>query len=402
MGMFAQSWFTIVKRAHSSRMHSVQLKSKYYPHVTAAAALAMVLAPLCIVLALPYLRSEAGAAGHDIVGEPVPEIPTQPLRQERPGIEPSLIASGDVPDSWSAPVNSPARTQNTRVAFLSSVDANTTPQPGLVGERPVTVQTNTVAISEPDVAETDSSSEADGTVPIPTNVAAGVVSAVTAHDQKGGATVSLDSTQATAGGPQEGDLSAEVMAGMPNSRPPSAFEATGHLSLAGTTVGAMGGTAVVPGSTPTSRHWSTLVTPPGGSGMTAGGQLPDPFAEEFGVTTSVRFEDVILQQPLENRRVSRMENLIGVTKAQGWPIVLVRSDLPDDFWWVQQMVGVRGSSFAARVNFGNENSISGSVYHLVIVFLDSPDEVRRFRIAKQFKELPEGIRRTREFTFVRR
>ena len=97
-----------------------------------------------------------------------------------------------------------------------------------------------------------------------------------------------------------------------------------------------------------------------------------------------------------------MENLVAVTRTKGWPIALIKSDLPDDHWWVQQMVGVRGNSFAARVNFGNEQSISGSVYHLVFVFLDSPDEVRRFRIAKQFKELPKGIRHSREYTFVRR
>lgn len=122
----------------------------------------------------------------------------------------------------------------------------------------------------------------------------------------------------------------------------------------------------------------------------------------FGEAPPEMMEDIILQQPLESRPVERMENVVAVTKAKGWPVALVRSDLPDDEWWVQQMVGIRGNAFAARVNFGNEHSISGSVYHLVFVFLDSPDEVRRFRIAKQFKKLPEGIRHTREFTFVRR
>lgn len=112
-------------------------------------------------------------------------------------------------------------------------------------------------------------------------------------------------------------------------------------------------------------------------------------------------EDVILQQPLESRNVSQVENVVAVTRAKGWPIAMVRSDIPDDDWWVQQMVGIRGNAFAARVNFGNENSIPGSVYHMVIMFLDSPDEVRRFRIAKQFEKLPEGVRRSREFTFVR-
>jgi len=113
-------------------------------------------------------------------------------------------------------------------------------------------------------------------------------------------------------------------------------------------------------------------------------------------------EDVVLQTPLETNTVHRIENVIGATRAAGWPVILIRSDLPDDLWWVQQMVGAGGNSFSGRVNFGNEHSVGGSVYHMVIVFLDSPDEMRRFRIAKQFKELPEGIRRSRRFTYVRR
>lgn len=124
----------------------------------------------------------------------------------------------------------------------------------------------------------------------------------------------------------------------------------------------------------------------------------DPFASSAKHT----IVDVVLQQPLEIRKVKRVENVVAQTNTPGWPIALVKSDLPDDHWWVQQMVGIRGNSFAARVNFGNENSIPGSVYHMVFVFLDSADEVRRFRIAKRFKELPDGTRRSRKFTFTRR
>lgn len=113
-------------------------------------------------------------------------------------------------------------------------------------------------------------------------------------------------------------------------------------------------------------------------------------------------EDVILQTPAENVPVDRVENVVAATKAKGWPIALVRSDLPDDVWWVQQVIGIQGTSFAARANFGNEYSVSGSAYRMVIVFLDSPDEVRRFRIAKQFKEIPAGVRRSREFFFIRK
>jgi hypothetical protein len=112
-------------------------------------------------------------------------------------------------------------------------------------------------------------------------------------------------------------------------------------------------------------------------------------------------EDVAIQTPIESTPVGRFENVVAMTNAKGWPIALIRSDLPDDVWWVQQVVGIQGNAFAARVNFGNEYSLSGSEFRMVIVFLDSPDEVRRFRIAKQFKDIPEGTRRSREFHYIR-
>ena len=112
-------------------------------------------------------------------------------------------------------------------------------------------------------------------------------------------------------------------------------------------------------------------------------------------------EEVVIQTPVESALVGRVENVVAMTRAGGWPIALIRSDLPDDVWWVQQVVGIQGNSFAARVNFGNEFTLSGSAFSMVIVFLDSPDEVRRFRIAKQFKDIPEGVRHSREFHYIR-
>jgi hypothetical protein len=112
-------------------------------------------------------------------------------------------------------------------------------------------------------------------------------------------------------------------------------------------------------------------------------------------------EEVALRQPQENRPVTQIEDLIAVTTARGFPVALVRSDLPDDYWWVQQGVGIQGNSFSARVNFGNIKSLPGTSYTLVFVFLDTQPEMHRFQLAKQFKELPEGLRRSREFRFVR-
>ena len=170
----------------------------------------------------------------------------------------------------------------------------------------------------------------------------------------------------------------------------SHFESTGHLAMSGS----IRQTQPRPSSPLQSMQSPTAV-----SGADPASLLDeDPFASE----PKNPIVDLIIQQPSERRPVNKVENLIATTQQPGWPIALVRSDIPDDVWWVQQMVGIRNRSFASRVNFGNDNSIPGSVYHLTIVFLDSADEARRFRIAKQFKEIPEGLRRSREFTFVRK
>jgi hypothetical protein len=138
--------------------------------------------------------------------------------------------------------------------------------------------------------------------------------------------------------------------------------------------------------------------------MTAGQGDGAPLPMVTGAETedvAVVIEDVAIQSPLENRVVNRVEDVVAMTGAKGWPVALIKSDLPDDVWWVQHMVGIQGNSFSARVNFGNEHSIAGTQYHLVFVFLDSADEVRRFRIAKQFEEIPKGVRRSREFLYIR-
>ncbi len=144
------------------------------------------------------------------------------------------------------------------------------------------------------------------------------------------------------------------------------------------------------------KESATAMTPAGT--LLPGDDQEDPFASQ----PRNPIVDVVIQQPFERRPVNKVENLVAMTQQPGWPIALVRSDIPDDVWWVQQMVGIHHRSFTSRVNFGNDSSLPGSVYKLVIVFLDSADEARRFRIAKQFKEIHEGLRRTREYIFVRK
>lgn len=146
---------------------------------------------------------------------------------------------------------------------------------------------------------------------------------------------------------------------------------------------------------------ATTMAPSGNPFLDGTGSLPKRPGGQNDVDPAL-IEDVVINTPAENSHVNRVEDVVAATAAKGWPIALIRSDLPDDVWWVQQVIGIQGNAFGARVNFGNEYTVRGSAYRMVIVFLDSPDEVRRFRIAKQFKEIPAGVRRSREFHYIRK
>ena len=56
--------------------------------------------------------------------------------------------------------------------------------------------------------------------------------------------------------------------------------------------------------------------------------------------------EMILKNPVESRRARRVENVLAFTNETGWPIAMVRSDLPDSRWWVQQMTAIRGNAFS--------------------------------------------------------
>lgn len=314
-------------------------------------------------------------------------------------------------------------TNETRVAMLPAAAA----EPRALATAPAQRSPAVVASAQSLIAE-NSSTAVEDAVPIPRAPVpaqpAPVIPAFTHYPTQAAVAPEEAAAEEEIRTAERDALDAEMNVALtrkPVQKTTAHFDSTGHLAMSGPQGGALAGTRPPPTPAPApeqrvkkeprrrSRPADQQPAPPQQStpDMTAmatsgGGDLwAESGDDAFGTNAEVPLEDVILQQPLENRRVDRVENVIAVTRAKGFPIALVRSDLPDDFWWVQQMVGIRGNAFAARANFGNESSLPGSVYHMVIVFLDSADEAHRFRIAKRFKDLPEGSRHSREFTFVR-
>lgn len=111
--------------------------------------------------------------------------------------------------------------------------------------------------------------------------------------------------------------------------------------------------------------------------------------------------NIVLLSPQDGGNVGQVVDLVAQTDVAGYPVVLVRADNDDEYWWVQHFVARRNQYIAARAHFGNNDSFPGSPYALTILMLDSAEEAVRFRAARQFKELPKGIPRSKVFHFVR-
>lgn len=380
--------------------------------------------PLAFVMSLSYLRSssdfDAVIAGEAHALEQRRTIPTQDDLE---------LALAD--ELKAAPAAAATPGADTRVAMLPphAAESRTLDVAPIERSAPVqrTASADRVANVRPQFLDvsTDAPAIREEAVPVPVRTQVATNDAVSAKPVAVQPDVAMDSPTATehddAREAELAILNAEMNTALttrPVEKPTAYFESTGHLAMIPPPRATNNGNRpAAPVKQETTARKDSKRRPRGAEaksaasapveatssfGSSESGSWPvDVVDDGFGTNAATVLEDVILQQPLENRPVGRVENVVAVTRAKGWPIALVRSDLPDDFWWVQQMVGIRGNAFAARANFGNEESIPGSVYHMVIVFLDSPDEVLRFRIAKRFTDLPEGCRHSREFTFVR-
>lgn len=359
------------------------MKPKYYPHVTLAAAIVLLLLPASLLVLIPSPESQSF---DELIAVVEAERPAQVASS--PGTKQSAAASSD------------EQRPPTRVAMLSStsgesalaLNAGNVDVEGSPVSKLTASNSQVAAMSYSAMLETADSGE-------PVRQSIRTEPEGLASSDKVALSLTDPGEEPAAPDDQlDNELEAALTQG--SSTADSHYQSTGHLAMSGR-IGKSN--SAQPRA---ARSGKAKLTKRDGESMSeamVSGTMPvvldeDPFSSE----PKTPIVDVIIQHPLERRPVNKVENLVAATQQPGWPIALVRSDLPDDVWWVQQMVGIRHRSFASRVNFGNDSSLPGSVYHLVIVFLDSADEARRFRIAKQFKELPEGLRRSREYTFVRK
>ncbi len=315
--------------------------------------------PLAFVMSLSYLRSssdfDAVIAGEAHALEQRRTIPTQDDLE---------LALAD--ELKAAPAAAATPGADTRVAMLPPHPAESRTLDVAPIERSAPVQrtasADRVANVRPQFLDvsTDAPAIREEAVPVPVRTQVATNDAVSAKPVAVQPDVAMDSPTATehddAREAELAILNAEMNTALttrPVEKPTAYFESTGHLAMIPPPKATNNGNRpAAPVKQETTARKDSKRRPRGAEaksaasapveatssfGSSESGSWPvDVVDDGFGTNAATVLEDVILQQPLENRPVGRVENVVAVTRAKGWPIALVRSDLPDDFWWVQQ------------------------------------------------------------------
>lgn len=97
-----------------------------------------------------------------------------------------------------------------------------------------------------------------------------------------------------------------------------------------------------------------------------------------------------LLRPAQDAKVKMITEVAGKLTTKGWPVVVVRSDDPNESWWVQgtAQLGDDGD-FICQAQFGNDKTPTGSKFRVAFITLPSSDEADALTVGLALKKLPD-------------
>jgi hypothetical protein len=107
--------------------------------------------------------------------------------------------------------------------------------------------------------------------------------------------------------------------------------------------------------------------------------------------------EVVVLRP-RNEFVKSHEDVIGRTKVNGHPIVLVRSRQVGSTWWVQEVMPRKGKYFRAVAQFGNKKTSDGTRFQYVVAFVEDEDDVPE--TGTNYQEIPPEFQVSEEFDAI--
>ena len=111
-------------------------------------------------------------------------------------------------------------------------------------------------------------------------------------------------------------------------------------------------------------------------------------ALSLGATASADESESPVSIRMQNPRAGRLQLVTGTVSAAGVPVVLVRSDAPNEPWWVQGKAvptGARG--FSSKAVFGSAITRPGAKFRVITILVDPAKT--QYSTGQVLKELPD-------------
>jgi hypothetical protein len=110
----------------------------------------------------------------------------------------------------------------------------------------------------------------------------------------------------------------------------------------------------------------------------------------------------LILKPRPNELVSRVDEIRGRLPFKCVPVVLVRSALPNSYWWIQAPAETTSDGrFDAHACFGNEKTPPGARFRVVVIAVEDRQEADSYQVGGTLAELPDDVPRSEEIVVLR-
>lgn len=105
--------------------------------------------------------------------------------------------------------------------------------------------------------------------------------------------------------------------------------------------------------------------------------------------------------PEPDAKVKTITEISGKMTSEGWPVVIVRSDAPNDHWWIQGPAKFgEGGSFTSSVRFGNDKTPNGKGFIVAVLTFPSAKAAEAYLPGISLENLPVGIAMSKEVPVI--
>lgn len=109
----------------------------------------------------------------------------------------------------------------------------------------------------------------------------------------------------------------------------------------------------------------------------------------------------LITYPEPEAKVKTVTEVSGKMTSEGWPVVIVRSNDPNDHWWIQGTAkfGEEGT-FTSSARFGNDKTPNGKSFSVAFLTFPSAKAAEAYATGISLESLPIGISMSKEVSVI--